>query len=171
MSEEKSIASILSDQQLENNKTDPVINALKQSLVIHWQQTQELTSQAAHLERWGYSKLAAIIAEDAEEEHNHARIVLKRLEFFDTSVAYTAQAHTWPRHDIAGIIKANLTSVQNAAQVERAAIKAAREVGDELTAQAFIPLLQGSEAGILQNEAWLKLIDEMGIDNFLTLMV
>jgi len=35
----------------------------------------------------------------------------------------------------------------------------------------MIPLLQGSENGIELYESYLKLIDQMGIDNFLTLQV
>jgi bacterioferritin (cytochrome b1) len=35
----------------------------------------------------------------------------------------------------------------------------------------MIPLLQGSEDGIKLYEGHLKLIDQMGLDNFLTLQV
>jgi bacterioferritin (cytochrome b1) len=40
-----------------------------------------------------------------------------------------------------------------------------------LTAHIMIPLLQGSENGIKLYEAYLKLIEQMGLDNFLTLQV
>jgi bacterioferritin (cytochrome b1) len=50
-------------------------------LNIHWQQTTVLTAQAIHLERWGYKKLAAVIKEDAEQEHKHSAENIKRLEF------------------------------------------------------------------------------------------
>jgi bacterioferritin (cytochrome b1) len=42
-------------------------------------------------------------------------------------------------------------------------------VGDELTANIMIPLLQGSEDGIKLYEGYLKLIEQMGLDNFLSL--
>jgi bacterioferritin (cytochrome b1) len=140
-------------------------------LIIHWEQCQALTAQAEHLDRWGYKKLASSTKQDAEQEHEHAGINLKRLEFFDQSVLYSIAPLPWPRHDIPGIIRYNLESVKKAAEVERALISTARSFGDEITANMTIPLLEGSEAGIIEFEAYLKQIEEMGLDNFLSLQV
>jgi bacterioferritin (cytochrome b1) len=67
------------------------------------------------------------------------------------------------------MIKYNLDSVREASAAERATITAARMVGDELTANTMIPLLQGSEDGIELYEGFLKLIEQMGLDNFLSI--
>ena len=67
------------------------------------------------------------------------------------------------------IIQYNLDSVQEAAKAERAVIVAARAVGDEMTANVMIPLLQGSEEGIELYQGYLKLIEQMGLDNFLSI--
>ncbi len=159
-------------QEITGYTIDTVIDLLKQSLNIHWQQTTALTAQAIHLERWGYKKLAAIIKEDAEQEHQHAIVNMARLEFFDADYQpLNIAPPSWTRHDMVALIKYNLDSVREAAQAERATITAARSVGDELTANTMIPLLQGSEDGIKLYEGFLKLIDQMGIDNFLTLQV
>lgn len=159
-------------QQVETYSSNTVVELLKQSLNIHWQQTTSLTAQAIHLERWGYKKLAAIIKVDAEEEHQHASENIKRLEFFDEDYQpLNISPPTWTRHDMIAMINYNLDSVRQAAEVERATIVAARSVGDELTANMMIPLLQGSENGIKLYESYLKLIEQMGIDNFLTLQV
>lgn len=159
-------------QQVDGYSSNQVIDLLKQSLNIHWQQTTSLTAQAVHLERWGYKKLAAVIKKDAEEEHEHTMINLKRLEFFDVDYQpLLVSPPTWTRHDMVAMIRYNLNSVQEAASVERSLITAARSVGDELTANCTIPLLQGSENGIELYEAYLKLIEQMGVDNFLTLQV
>jgi bacterioferritin (cytochrome b1) len=69
------------------------------------------------------------------------------------------------------MIRYNLASVQEASATERATIVAARAVGDELTANIMIPLLQGSEDGIALYEGYLKLIEQMGLDNFLSIQV
>lgn len=149
-----------------------VVELLKKSLNIHWQQTTALSAQAVHLERWGYKKLAEVLKADAEEEHQHAMINLKRLEFFDVDYQPLVVAPpSWTRHDMVAMIKYNLDSVREAAAAERATITAARAVGDELTANAMIPLLQGSEDGIELYESYLKLIDQMGLDNFLSIQV
>lgn len=159
-------------QQVQNYSSETVIELLKKSLNIHWQQTTVLTAQAVHLDRWGYKKLAAVLKADAEEEHEHATINLKRLEFFDVDYQpLTVSPPTWTRHDMVALITYNLDSVRQASETERATIVAARAVGDEITANMMIPLLQGSEDGIALYESYLKLIDQMGLDNFLTLQV
>lgn len=159
-------------QEIEGYSSDQVIELLKQSLNIHWQQTTSLTAQAIHLERWGYKKLAAIIKADAEEEHEHSAINIERLEFFDADYQpLIVSPPSWTRHDMVAMINYNLNSVKEAAKVERATITAARAVGDEMTANIMIPLLSGSENGIRLYEGYLKLIEQMGIDNFLTLQV
>ena len=161
-----------SSQEVTNYSNDTVIELLKQSLNIHWQQTTSLSAQAVHLERWGYTKLANILREDAKEEHEHAMINLKRLEFFDVDYQpLTVAPKTWTRHDMVAMIQYNLNSVREAAAAERATITAARSVGDEMTANTMIPLLKGSEDGIELYEGYLKLIEQMGLDNFLSIQV
>lgn len=159
-------------QEVNGYSSDQVIELLKQSLNIHWQQATSLTAQAVHLERWGYKKLAAIIKADAQQEQEHAAINIERLEFFDVDYQpLTVSPPSWTRHDMEAMIRYNLNSVREASSAERATIVAARAVGDELTANTMIPLLQGSEDGIKLYEGYLKLIEQMGLDNFLTLQV
>jgi bacterioferritin (cytochrome b1) len=162
----------LEAQQVEGYSSNTVIELIKKSLNIHWQQTTVLTAQAEHLERWGYKKLAAIIKEDAIQEQTHAAINIKRLEFFDADYQpLVLNPPVWKRHDMVAMINYNLASVREASAAERATIVAARAVGDEITANMFIELLEGSEDGIILYEGFLKLIEQMGIDNFLTLQV
>jgi bacterioferritin (cytochrome b1) len=159
-------------QSIDSYSTQEVIELLKKSLNIHWQQTTVLSAQAVHLERWGYKKLAEIIKADAQEEHKHAIINLARLEFFDSDYQpLSVNPQSWKRHDIIAMINYNLASVREASAAERATIIAARAVGDELTANIMIPLLQGSEDGIKLYEGYLKLIEQMGLDNFLSIQV
>lgn len=159
-------------QEVEGYSSNGVIELLQQSLNIHWQQTTSLTAQAVHLERWGYKKLAEVLKKDAEEEHEHAMINIKRLEFFDIDYQpLNVSPPVWTRHDMVAMIQYNLDSVRKASEIERATIVAARMVGDEITAHIMIPLLQGSENGIELYESYLKLIEQMGLDNFLSIQV
>lgn len=163
---------MISDEEAKNYTNDQVVELLKKSLNIHWQQTTVLSAQAVHLERWGYKKLAEVIKADALEEHKHAMINLTRLEFFDADYQpLVVQPPAWQRHDMIAMIRYNLASVQEASAAERATIVAARSVGDEMTANIMIPLLQGSEDGIELYEGYLKLIEQMGLDNFLSIQV
>lgn len=159
-------------QEVQGYSNNEVIDLLKQSLNIHWQQTTSLTAQAVHLERWGYKKLAEVIRQDAEEEHQHAMENIKRLEFFDVDYQpLTVSPPSWTRHDMVAMIQYNLDSVRQAAAIEKATIVAARSAGDEMTAHMMIPLLQGSENGIILYESYQKLISQMGLDNFLSIQV
>jgi bacterioferritin (cytochrome b1) len=159
-------------QEVDSYSNEEVIVLLKSSLNIHWQQTIELTAQAIHLERWGYKKLADLLKDDAKEEHLHSAVNIQRLEFFDVDYQpLVISPKSWKRHDIKALIEFNLESVRNAANVEKAVIRAARDAGDEITASMMIPLLQGSENGIELYESYLKVIEQIGIDNFLTLQV
>ena len=172
----KKIQDLLQDQsqaqEVNNYTSDQVVELLKKSLNIHWQQTTALSAQAVHLDRWGYKKLAEAIKADAKEEHEHAMVNLARLEFFDADYQpLTVSPPSWTRHDMVAMIKYNLDSVREASATERATIVAARAVGDELTANIMIPLLQGSENGIELYEGYLKLIEQMGLDNFLSIQV
>ena len=159
-------------QEVQGYSSNTVIDLLKKSLNIHWQQTTVLSAQAVHLERWGYKKLAETIKADAEEEHQHAMVNLTRLEFFDADYQpIVVNPPVWTRHDMVAMIKYNLASVKEASAAERETIVAARAVGDELTANIMIPLLQGSEDGIVLYEGYLKMIEQMGLDNFLSIQV
>jgi len=159
-------------QVIEGYTNQDVIGLLKKSLNIHWQQTTVLSAQAVHLERWGYKKLAEAVKADAKEEHVHAMINIERLEFFDSDYQpLVVSPPAWTRHDIISMINYNLASVREASTAERATIVAARSIGDELTANIMIPLLQGSEDGIKLYEGYLKLIEQMGLDNFLSIQV
>jgi len=159
-------------QEVFGYTSDAVIELLKKSLNIHWQQTTVLTAQAEHLERWGYKKLASIIKADAIQEQTHASINIKRLEFFDADYQpLVVNPPVWKRHDMVEMIKYNLNSVREASAAERATIVAARSIGDEITANMLIELLEGSEDGIILYEGFLKLIEQMGIDNFLSIQV
>lgn len=159
-------------QEVAGYSSNQVIELLKKSLNIHWQQTTVLTAQAVHLDRWGYKKLAEVIKEDAKQEQEHAAVNIERLEFFDVDYQpLSVSPPSWTRHDMVALIQYNLNSVREASAAERATIVAARAVGDEITANMMIPLLQGSEDGIALYESYLKLIEQMGLDNFLSIQV
>lgn len=159
-------------QNIEEYSDNQVADLLKKSVNIHWQQATELTGQGVHLNRWGYKKLGDLFLEYGKEEHEHAAIAISRLEFFDIDYQpVVISPRVWKRHDIKSIIEFNLQGVKNAAIVEKATITTARTVGDEMTANIMIPLLKGSDDGIREFESMLKLIEQLGIENFLTLQV
>lgn len=144
-----------------------VVVSLQRGVRLHLTAIENYQSQAAHFGRWGYSKLAEKCRKDAEEEREHLDALLKRLEFYDVEPAYDHDQPSWPRHDLEGILAANYDLESAAAAAERAAILACRQVGDEMSALVFAEILAGSEDSVAAIEATQKVIEQIGVDNYL----
>lgn len=144
-----------------------VVASLQNGVSLHLTAIENYTTQAAHFGRWGYSKLAAKYAEDAAEERGHLDALLKRLEFYDVQPNYEHETPSWPRHDFEGILATNYALETAAANAEKAAILVCRAVGDEQSALVFAENLEGSEASIADIEAIQRVLEQIGLDNYL----
>lgn len=146
---------------------DGVINALQASVRLHLTAIENYQAQAEHFGRWGYARLAEKYRGDVTEERDHLAKVMARLEYYDEQPVYDHDEPSWPRHDYEGILAANLELETAAAKVERANVLVCRSVGDELSALAFADLLEGSEGSIAEIEAIQKVLEQIGVDNYL----
>ena len=149
------------------NVSQTVVDYLQASVSLHLTAIENYHSQSMFYARWGYSKLAERYKADAKEERGHLSQVVTRLEFYDVPMSFAHDSPSWPRHDFEAALQANYELEMKAAGVERAAILACRESGDELTALVFAGLLQGSEASIADIEGIQRVIEEIGLDNYL----
>lgn len=147
--------------------TAGVVASLQVSVRLHLTAIENYATQAAHFGRWGYSKLAAKYAEDAEEERGHLKSLLERLEYYDVQPEYEHDQPSWPRHDFEGIVAANYELESATAAAERAGVLASRAVGDEVSALVFAANLAGSESSIAAIEATQKVLEQIGLDNYL----
>lgn len=141
--------------------------ALQLAASLHWLAIEQYTLQAVHFARWGYSKLAAEAAADAQEEREHLAKVAERLEFYDVQATCDHEKPSWPRHDYEGILSANLALETKVMEAERGCILVARAAGDELSALVLTELLAGSEEAVKKIEAARRLIEQIGLDNYL----
>ena len=146
---------------------DGVIDALQTSLRLHLTAVENYQTQSEYFGRWGYSKLASKYAADAQEEREHMSKVVARLEYYDAAPNLAHPQPEWPRHDYEGILEANAMLEDEAAGHERASITLCRAAGDELSALVFAELLEGSEASIAEIEAVQRVIEQIGLDNYL----
>jgi bacterioferritin len=144
-----------------------VVASLQLAVRLHLTAVENYQTQAAHFARWGYSKLAAKCAEDVEEERGHLKALMERLEFYDVQPECAHDSPSWPRHDFEGILAANYDLETAAAASEKAAIRPCRDVGDERSALIFASILEGSEASIAEIEAVQKILEQIGLDNYL----
>lgn len=152
-----------------SDNTEVICNALTQSVILHWQQVHMFTEQSRHFDVWGYKELATRYEQEAEYERLHAKLLYERLEFYNVVPIYDMKVVSWPRHDIVGTLDTNLKYDYIAQGIEKNGIKVARDNNDEITAQIFIELLKGSEDGIKENNTDLKIIEQIGVQNYLTL--
>lgn len=146
---------------------DGVVDALQASVRLHLLAIEHYQAISEHLGRWGYAKLSAKYAGDVDEEREHLKKCLHRLEYYDVQPTYEHDSPSWPRHDFEGILAANMELESAAADVERANVLTARSVGDEQSAIIFASLLEGSEGSIEEIEATQKVIEQIGLDNYL----
>lgn len=141
--------------------------ALRLSRSLHLTAIEQYQAQAEHFRRWGYTKLADAFDADVEEERGHLKAVTERLEFYDIEPEYGHSAPEWPRHDFLGVLESNYALEVGAMNVERANVIVARNAGDEISAGIFASLLAGSEASVAEIEATRRVIDQIGLDNYL----
>lgn len=148
-----------------------VVAALQRSTALHLTAVEHYCTLGEHHSRWGYSQLGNRWKRDAEEERGHLRSVLARLEFYDVPADLSHDAPSWPRHDVEGILAASLELETAAANAERSGVLISRAAGDERSALVFAELLEGSENSIRQLEADMKIIGQVGLDNWLANLV
>ena len=147
--------------------TSGVVASLQTAVRLHLTAVEHYATLAAHFGRWGYSKLAAKSAEDAEEERGHLKSLIERLEYYDVQPEYEHAQPSWPRHDFEGILAANYELENATAVAERAGVLACRTVADERSALVFASNLEGSEDSIADIEATQKVLEQIGLDNYL----
>lgn len=148
-----------------------VVAALQRSAALHLTAIEHYSTLGEHHARWGYSELGNRWKRDAEEERGHLRSVFARLEFYDVPADLAHDAPAWPRHDVEGILAASLELEAAAANAERSGVLISRAAGDEQSALVFASLLEGSEDAIRLLEADMKVIGQVGVDNWLANLV
>jgi len=155
-----------------NPPNDEVIDALQTVVSLHLKAIETYQSQSSHFERWGYSILAEEFAGYVEEERAHLKWAMDRVEFY--KVVPTTEhpgPEDWPPNDFLGILASNYKLEQAAADAERAAIATCRDAGDEVSAIGLVPLLSDSENALKEIEATNLVIEQIGLDNFLSVKV
>jgi bacterioferritin len=144
-----------------------VIESLQSSLRLHWAAIEAYLSQSVHFATYGYPKLAAKLAHEADDETDHAKRLLERLEFFNVTPDVDHDPAVWPRHDFPGVLDANYEMETQAATVERSGYTIALASDDPLTADVFRQNLASSEASLIEIEAIQEMIGQIGLDNYL----
>lgn len=136
--------------------------------------THELTAidlyflQSQMCADWGYTKLAAHFQHEKEEEQAHCTEIIDRILFLGGT------PEVGPRHgfaaetDIVKLIRLGMDFEIEVARMLNEMIGLCREAGDSVTRAMLERLLIDTETDhIYWQEAQLKMIADMGVENYL----
>lgn len=116
---------------------------------------------------WGYGKLHDAIRSQAMDEMQHAEWLIERIIFLDGSPTVSKLNAIKIGKTVPEIINNDSADEINAVSSYNDAIKLAREVGDQITADLLTKIL-GMEEG---HADWAEIqhtqMDQMGLENYL----
>ncbi|MDP4266927.1 MAG: bacterioferritin [Bacteroidota bacterium] len=120
-------------------------------------------------ENWGYNKLHKTIEKQAVEEMHHAEWLIERILFFDGSPTVSYLNKIKIGKTVTEIIDYDYDAELDAVKSYNNAIKIAREIGDKGTDDLLTKILKMEENHVDWAEKQKAQIDQMGMDNYLTI--
>ncbi len=128
----------------------------------------QYTVHAEMCENWGYKRLSAVTKKQAIGEMKHAERQIERILFLEG----TPRVSELPPLKIGKDVKQQLT---NDLALERSAVAAynksvqtCREAGDNASADFLTEILKDEEDHVDQLEEQLGLIEQLGLENYLS---
>ena len=120
-------------------------------------------------ENWGYGKLKKLVGARSITEMRHAEKLIERILFLNgsptVSVLNKINIGANVPQQLANDLAAETTAVAN----YNAAIKLARELGDNATADLLEGILKDEDAHVNEIEEKLDQIQQMSVQNFLSI--
>ena len=118
-------------------------------------------------ENWGYGKLHGAIRKQAMDEMKHAEWLIERIIFLDGSPTVSKLNAINIGKTVPEIIKNDGDDELNAILAYNDAIKLAREVGDQMSADLLTKILGMEEGHADWAEIQKAQMEQMGIENYL----
>ena len=117
---------------------------------------------------WGFSKLEERISHEAEEEREHAQLLIDRMLFLEASPDLSKRTALKIGKDVAQMLKNDLIYEYEVAEKLKVAINICEQEKDYQTRQILLRLLRDTEEDHMYwLERQLGLIDKMGLANYL----
>lgn len=116
---------------------------------------------------WGYNKLQLAIRKQAMDEMHHAEWLIERIIFLDGSPTVSKLNNIKIGKTVPEIIRNDNNGEHNAVRTYNAAIKLAREVGDESTVDLLTTILKMEERHVDWAEMQQAQIEQMVLENYL----
>jgi bacterioferritin len=118
-------------------------------------------------ENWGYSKLHTAIRSQAMDEMHHAEWLIERIIFFEATPTVSKLNPMKIGKTVQEMIGNDNKDELNAVHAYNEAIKLAREVEDQGTADLLTKILKMEEGHVDWAEIQREQIVQMGLENYL----
>jgi len=118
-------------------------------------------------ENWGYGKLHTAIRSQAMDEMHHAEWLIERIIFFEGAPTVSKLNPMKIGKTVLEMINNDNTDELDAVHDYNDAIKLAREVGDQGTADLLTKILKMEEGHVDWAEIQRAQIEQMGLENYL----
>jgi bacterioferritin len=119
-------------------------------------------------ENWGYKKLSGIIKKQSIGEMKHAEQIIERILFLEGMPQMDKLAKLHIGSTVPEQIKNDLALERGAVTAYNKAIETCRKVGDNATADFFKVILQDEEGHVDLLEQQLGLIEQLGLETYLS---
>lgn len=145
-----------------------VIKLLNEALSMELTAINQYFIHSKMCDNWGYAKLAKIYYAESIDEMKHADTLMDRILFLDgvpnMQKYQKVMVGTTVREQLENDLKAESDSLK----FYNRAVKACREASDSGSADVFEALVKEEEGHADWLEAQLHMVDEIGIENYLT---
>jgi len=145
-----------------------VIGHLKSLLACELAARDQYFIHSRMYEDWGLTKLFERISHEAEEETQHADVIIKRLLFLEETPDLNVQDKINVGTDVPSMLKSDLQIEYDVGAALKEAMKVCEEEKDFVTREMLYKLLDDTE---MDHTWWLEkqlgLIDKIGLPNYL----
>jgi bacterioferritin len=118
-------------------------------------------------ENWGYGKLHLAIRKQAMDEMHHAEWLIERILFFEGTPTVSKLNPMKIGKSVLEMISNDNGDELDAVHAYNDAIKLAREIGDQGSADLLTKILNMEEGHVDWAEVQRAQIDQMGLENYL----
>jgi bacterioferritin len=148
-----------------------VIASLNEALKEELTAISQYFLHAEMCENWHYDKLGSYIKKQSIDEMKHAEMLIERILFLDGTPTMTEALQLTIGKNVREQIQSDLKLEVEAVALYNAAVRLAREEGDNASRELFERLLRDEEEHVDWLEAQVHQIEEMGYERYLSQQV
>lgn len=148
-----------------------ILGLLNQGLGLELTAVHQYLAQSKLCEHWGYHRLAAHFYADYADERSHAEALLSRILFLEGVPDLQVAKPVFLGRTIQEQIEADLKLESQVVQFYNEVIAACARLKDAGSRELADFLLKSSEEDVKEFESQLKLIKQIGLENYAIEMI